>query len=119
MKETSEVVNVCDISVVPFLNIPILSTNSPNKLFDSLAAGKPIIVNSNGWTKKMVEENSCGAFVDPENPNELFELIMEWKNHPNLLKIMGDNSRKLAETTYDESILTKRFASIINTFNNK
>lgn len=119
MKETSEVVNVCDISVVPFLNIPILSTNSPNKLFDSLAAGKPIIVNSNGWTKKMVEENSCGAFVDPENPNELFELIMEWKNQPNLLKIMGDNSRKLAETTYDESILTKRFASIINTFNNK
>ena len=44
---------------------------------------------------------------------------MEWKNQPNLLKIMGDNSRKLAETTYDESILTKRFASIINTFNNK
>jgi glycosyltransferase involved in cell wall biosynthesis len=119
MKGTSEVVNICDISVVPFLNIPILSTNSPNKLFDSLAAGKPIIVNSNGWTKKMVEDNSCGAFVDPENPNELFELIMSWKNDPHLLKVMGENSRKLAETTYDESILTKNFASIINTLNNK
>ena len=119
MKATSEVVNICDISVVPFLNIPILSTNSPNKLFDSLAAGKPIIVNSNGWTKKMVEDNSCGAYVDPENPNELFELIMHWKNHPHLLKAMGENSRKLAETTYDESILTKKFASIINTLNNK
>ena len=55
MKETSEVVNVCDISVVPISKYSILSTNSPNKLFDSLAAGKPIIVNSNGWTKKMVE----------------------------------------------------------------
>jgi glycosyltransferase involved in cell wall biosynthesis len=67
----------------------------------------------------MVEDNSCGAFVDPENPNELFELIMSWKNDPHLLKVMGENSRKLAETTYDESILTKNFASIINTLNNK
>src|SRR5690606_17597103 len=113
MDLTSEIVNLCDISVVPFKNIPILNTNSPNKLFDSLAAGKPIIVNSNGWTKVMVEENNCGAYVNPEISSELAEMILDWKAKPEILKQMGLNSRQLAEKTYDESILTKKFAGII------
>lgn len=117
MDMTSEIVNVCDISVVSFLNIPILSTNSPNKLFDSLAAGKPIIVNSNGWTKKMVEDGQCGAYVDPEKPAELVEKILEWKQNPQLQETMGKNARKLAETTYDESILTRKFVDIVNNIN--
>src|SRR5690606_31256826 len=71
MKETSEIVNLCDVSVVSFLDIPILYTNSPNKLFDSLSAGKPVIVNSRGWTKDLVEKEQCGFFVDPQRPQEL------------------------------------------------
>lgn len=51
MKVVSEIVNCCDISITSFKNLPILNTNSPNKLFDSLSAGKPIVVNSAGWTK--------------------------------------------------------------------
>lgn len=119
MDLTSEIVNVCDISIVPFKNIPILSTNSPNKLFDSLAAGKPIIVNSNGWTKTMVEENKCGAYVNPEAPSELADLVLEWKGQPDHLRKMGANARTLAETTYDESILTRKFADIIKRLNLK
>lgn len=114
MKMTSEIVNICDISLVPFLNIPILKTNSPNKLFDSLSAGRPIVVNSNGWTKDMVEDNKCGAYVDPENPQEFYDLIVSWKNNPKLLTLMGENSRKLAENKYDQSILTKQFSKIIS-----
>src|SRR5690606_26341692 len=37
MSETSEIVNFCDASIVSFKDIPILYTNSPNKLFDSLS----------------------------------------------------------------------------------
>ena len=37
MGKTSEIVNLCDVSIVSFLNLPILKTNSPNKLFDSLS----------------------------------------------------------------------------------
>lgn len=113
MDLTSEIVNNCDVSVVPFLNLPILATNSPNKLFDSLSAAKPIIVNSNGWTRNIVEHHNCGAYVDPENPNELVDLLLRWKDTPQLIKEMGANGRKLAETTYDKSILTKKFVDTV------
>ena len=34
----AEVTNCCDASITSFKNLPILATNSPNKLFDSLSA---------------------------------------------------------------------------------
>lgn len=117
MAMTSEIVNICDVSMVAFLNIPILNTNSPNKLFDSLSAGKPIIVNSNGWTKDMVEEHHCGAYVDPENPREFYDLLISWKNNPALLEVMGQNARKLAVEKYDKSFLTKQFSDIVSSLN--
>jgi glycosyltransferase involved in cell wall biosynthesis len=114
MEKTSEIVNMCDVSLVTFSNIPILATNSPNKLFDSLSAGKPIIVNSNGWTKELVEKNECGIFVDPESPHDFVKKLLKLKESPQVLKKMGLNSRRLAETEYDKSILCKKFADIVD-----
>lgn len=113
MKEISEIVNFCDVSVVSFMNVPILNTNSPNKLFDSLSAGKPIIVNSCGWTKDLVEKNKCGYFVDPNKPNELAKKILYLKDHPEERIEMGLNARMLAKTKYDKSILCAEFAKVV------
>lgn len=117
MEETSELVNLCDISLVTFSNIPILATNSPNKLFDSLSAGKPIIVNSNGWTKKLVEDNDCGIFVDPDSPQDFVTKLLRLKQSPETIRRMGLNSRKLAETEYDKSILCTKFANVVEMLN--
>ena len=113
MKETSEIVNLSDISIVSFKDLPILYTNSPNKLFDSLSAGKPIIVNSAGWTKDMVEKYNCGYYVDPNQPQDLVDKVKYLQNHHNIIKVMGLNSRKLAEEKYDKSILSKQFAEVV------
>src|SRR5699024_9639768 len=100
MEEISEIVNFSDVSMVSFKDLPILYTNSPNKLFDSLSAGKPIIVNSAGWTKKMVEESNCGYYVNPNKPQELVDKIKYLQAHPETIQQMGESSRILAETTY-------------------
>ena len=114
MSQISEIVNFCDVSVVTFMDLPILYTNSPNKLFDSLSAGKPIIVNSAGWTKKLVEEERCGYYVDPKNPKELADRILYLKTHPDDANVLGLNSRKLAETKYDKSILCNQFGNLVD-----
>ena len=112
-ERVSEIVNLCDLSIVTFGNLPILRTNSPSKLFDSLSAGLPIIVNSAGWTKDLVEQNGCGMYVDPESPEDFANKIIFLKNSPDLRKDMGGKSRKLAETKYDKSILCRQFYDII------
>lgn len=119
MERTSAIVNLCDASIVSFLDLPILYTNSPNKLFDSLSAGKPVIVNSAGWTKDIVEEHGCGFFVRPDKPQELADCIMRLKQHPDKAADMGAKSRWLAENLYDKSILCKQFADVIECCDDK
>lgn len=116
MKEVSEIVNFSDVSIISFLDLPILYTNSPNKLFDSLSAGKPIIVNSGGWTKNIAEKFKCGYYVNPQNPQELKDKVLLLKSNPDLVQRMGVNSRHLAERKYDKSILCKEFVGVIENY---
>lgn len=114
MDLVSEIVNCCDISLVSFKDLPILYTNSPNKLFDSLSAGKPIIVNSAGWTKDLVERHNCGFYVNPNTPGDLVNLLKNLRLDNSILAKMGANSRNIAEKEYDKSILVTKFSKIIN-----
>ena len=113
MSQLSEVVNLCDLSITSFLNLPILQTNSPNKLFDSLSAGIPIVVNSSGWTKDIVEENNCGFFVDPDNPIDFANKILLYKDEASLLSKWGENARKIAIEKYNKDKLSDVFVSTI------
>ncbi|MBD5356166.1 MAG: glycosyltransferase family 4 protein [Bacteroides sp.] len=113
MKTVSEIVNLCDLSITSFKNLPILQTNSPNKLFDSLSAGKPIVVNSAGWTKDLVEKENCGFFVNPDSPQDFVDKIKLYKGNTEILKTWAENARNLSESVYDKSILSRQVAEVI------
>lgn len=109
----AEVTNCCDASITSFKNLPILATNSPNKLFDSLSAGKTIIVNSAGWTKDMVEKDNCGFYVDPEKPEMLADKLLEIKDNKPLLEKWGKNARRLSVEVYDKAKLSAQVADVL------
>ena len=109
----AEVTNCCDASITSFKNLPILATNSPNKLFDSLSAGKAIIVNSAGWTKDMVEKDNCGFYVDPEKPEMLADKLLEVKDNKPLLEKWGKNARRLSVEVYDKAKLSAQVADVL------
>lgn len=113
MATVMEVVNCCDLSVVSFMDLPILATNSPNKLFDSLSAGIPVAVNSNGWTKDLVENGDCGFYADVSKPMAFATKIREVKDNKELLARWGKNARIISETKYDKSILCPRVAEVL------
>ncbi|RYZ25591.1 MAG: glycosyltransferase WbuB, partial [Sphingobacteriales bacterium] len=73
--EVREVLNASDATYTSFDTLPILQTNSPNKFFDSLAAGKICLVNTRGWLRELVEEHRCGLYCDPEDPASVVEAI--------------------------------------------
>jgi len=73
------------------------NTWSPNKLFDSLSAGKPVLINVPGWLGETIENNQCGRCLNPENPRELADALEELAADPELCRRMGENARALAE----------------------
>jgi glycosyltransferase involved in cell wall biosynthesis len=89
------------------------NTWSPNKMFDSLAAGKPVLVNVSGWLGSMVEDNNCGRCLDPHRPETLAEALEELASNPDLCREMGKNARALAERDFDRVKLASRLESVL------
>jgi glycosyltransferase involved in cell wall biosynthesis len=94
--------------VTLFKDVPVLATNSPNKLFDTFAAGRPAIVNMDGWMRRLVEDNDAGLYVRGGDARDLAEKLGWLRDHPDAAKRMGRNARALAEREFDRDKLAAR-----------
>lgn len=79
---------------------------SPNKLFDAMAAGRPILINVPGWLGETVESNGCGYSIDPEDPTALANSLQKLAVNPVLRTKMGAQSRALAEREFSREKMT-------------
>ena len=73
--ELKKVLNVTDVVYVSYADKPVLTTGSPNKYFDGLAAGKLMVVNFKGWLKDITEQHEIGVYVDPKKPQMLYRFF--------------------------------------------
>ncbi len=89
------------------------NTWSPNKMFDALAAGKPVLVNVSGWLGEMIENNHCGRRLDPLRPDMLAKALEELAANPKLCREMGSNARAMAEREFARSELADRLETIL------
>ena len=101
------------VSVVSFLGLPVLDANSPAKLYDSLAAGTPVVVTNAGWTKTLVEKNACGWYVPAGNAPALAAQLGELLANPALLMAAGANGQSLARREFDRQQLAGRIQHIL------
>jgi len=96
-------------SFVVFKNFPVLSTSSPNKMFDSFAAGVPIIQNTKGWISDLVTERECGINVAPNNTKEMADAILQMVANKELQNKFSNNALKLAQTEFNRDLLAFKY----------
>jgi glycosyltransferase involved in cell wall biosynthesis len=87
---------------------------SPNKMFDALAAGKPVLINVPGWLSQTIENNHCGRSLDPHRPQMLADALEELAADPELCREMGKNSRALAEREFAREKLAGHLESVLS-----
>lgn len=97
-----------DALMVLFADKPILATNSPNKFFDGLATGRPMIVNSDGWTRELVEEHDCGAYFPAGDGAALAAIVERLADEDGLVERQGANARRLAEECFSRDRLAAK-----------
>jgi glycosyltransferase involved in cell wall biosynthesis len=102
-----------DACMTIFVDRPVFSVNSPNKFFDTLAAGRPAVVNVNGWLKQLVEDNEAGVWARPGDPAHLADRVLELRDNPELVRRYGANARRLAEREFDLDQLAGRALSVL------
>jgi glycosyltransferase involved in cell wall biosynthesis len=109
----AKIVAGCDVCTTIYASTNKERTWSPNKMFDALAAGRPVLINVPGWLRETIENNQCGRYVDPKRPAALADALEELSSNKQLCQEMGRNSRALAEREFSREILTSRLEEVL------
>nr|WP_262904681.1 glycosyltransferase family 4 protein [Hymenobacter lucidus] len=104
---------LADISVVSFLDMPVLDANSPAKFYDSLAVGTPVVVTNQGWTKSFVQQYRCGWYVPGSNADALQRLLTEVLAQPDKLAEAGRNGQVVAAAQFDRQQIAQTVQDIL------
>lgn len=110
--EVARIVAGCDVCMTIY-RAAKEHTWSPNKMFDALAAGKPVLINVPGWLGETVENNNCGKSLDPHSPRALADALEELAADPELCRRMGENARALAEREFARDKLADRLETVL------
>ncbi|MBE8722059.1 glycosyltransferase family 4 protein [Sphingobacterium pedocola] len=101
------------VSLVPLKGTPVLDTSSPNKFFESLAAGVPVIQNTQGWMKDFLNEHNVGLTLDPNDPEQLADTLIHMKDNAMETEAMGAKSLEIAKQYFDKDYLSKKMLDIL------
>ena len=111
--EIRDLLNISDAAYISFLQSKILETNSPNKFFDALAAGKIVVTNTKGWIKDLIDKNECGFYANPDSPEEFYNKLQPYLTDENFIEQTKLNSRKLAQDNFSRDSLSRLLVSNI------
>ncbi|MDY0121145.1 MAG: glycosyltransferase family 4 protein [Sulfurimonas sp.] len=87
--------------IVTFHPLPNHIDAQPNKMFEYMSAGLPIITSNFPLWKEIVEGNNCGICVNPLEPKEIAEAIEYITAHPQEAETMGQNGKKAVLEKYN------------------
>ncbi|QIL42837.1 glycosyltransferase family 4 protein [Acidovorax sp. HDW3] len=103
-KEVAQVLARSVGGLVTFLPAPNHIDAQPNKMFEYMSAGVPVIASNFPLWREIVEGNACGICVDPLNPQAIAEAIDYLVIHPQEAERMGRNGQRAVAEKYNWGI---------------
>jgi len=101
--EYNHVLAELDVGLQILRNLPAFYYGtSPNKFFDYLAVGKPVLVNYPGWMSDLVSQYGCGVAVPADNPEAFADTVEKLYAERHRFSEMGRAGRALAESQFSQ-----------------
>lgn len=82
---------------------------SPNKFFDYIAAGIPVLNNYPGWLAELIVQHQCGFAVPSDHPQAFADALEQAAADRPALKAMGQRGRLLAQQDFSRERLADRW----------
>lgn len=115
-RQLAEIQKSADVGLMILANVPAFYYGtSPNKFFDYIATGLPVLNNYPGWLADLIKENGCGMAVPPDDPEAFVDALIELAEHKDSLRAMGDNAGALAKREFNRNKLADDFIKFIET----
>jgi len=102
----------CDMGSSFVIPVKELWANSANKLFDTLAAGKPILINYNGWQKELINKKNIGYVLPLVINDNMIKKFVLYSRNKELITKQKKNALKIAEERYATDVAVAKYNMI-------
>lgn len=117
-QEVNQVLAQSKVGLVTFLPVPNHINAQPNKMFEYMSAGIPIITSNFPLWREIVEGAECGLCIDPLDPSAIAKAIEYLIDHSDEAEQMGKNGRLAVEEKYnwriEEQKIFKLYQGLLN-----
>ncbi len=97
--------SAADIATSVVIDLPELWANSANKIFDALAAGKPVAINHLGWQADLFRETRAGLLLDARDLRRAATTLVTALRDRLWLDRAGAAARRLARGPFNRDHL--------------
>jgi glycosyltransferase involved in cell wall biosynthesis len=105
--QMAEVIAASDACIAILKPLDLYKTTYPNKVFDTMAAGKPVLLCIDGVIREVVDAANAGLFCQPGDPIALADGIRWMKSHQSDAQKMGENGKKYLQNHFSRSKLAQ------------
>lgn len=109
-----DVLAASDVCVAILQDIPMFAMPYPNKVFDYMAAAKPVVPVINGAIREVVERAEAGVYSPPGDADALARTLEDMLSDPQALQEMGERGRAYVKAHFERSQQAKQFADVLS-----
>jgi glycosyltransferase involved in cell wall biosynthesis len=110
--ETIKIMERSKVGIVTFLPLPNHVDAQPNKMFEYMSAGIPVLGSHFPLWQEIIEKNNCGLCIDPKDPKAIAEALMEILSNDSSAEQMGKNGRKAVIEKYNWTAEEKKLVDV-------
>jgi glycosyltransferase involved in cell wall biosynthesis len=103
------------LGMVTYLPTPNHIEAQPNKLFEYMYAGIPVVASDFPLWKQIIEGNHCGICVNPESPESISVGVRRLLDNPKLRAEMGKNGMKAVVEKYNWNLEKAKLPMVYKT----
>jgi glycosyltransferase involved in cell wall biosynthesis len=112
-REMPEALAAADACIAILKPTPMYATVYPNKVFDYMAAGRPVLLAIDGVIRAVVEGAAAGIFVPPGEAAALAQALRRLAADPAEGRRMGARGRACVEQRFDRPLVAAQLAALI------
>ncbi len=103
----------CDMGSSFVIPIKELWANSANKFFDTLASGKPILINYRGWQEGTIKKENIGYILPIKLDEDDVIKFIEYSKNKLLIAKQQENALNVAKQKYATNVALKKYNRLI------
>ncbi|EFK08106.1 glycosyltransferase, group 1 family protein [delta proteobacterium NaphS2] len=108
-----DIFSAATITMSTFIDLPQMWANSANKFFDSLAAGRPVAINYEGWQADLLRETGAGVVLPPNDMPRGAKILVKAITDYRWVKKAGKAALDLARNRFSRDRLANQLEKVL------